>query len=54
MDGTTDILRDMDAETLVATAKMSASCIEAGLDMRSDAVARLLRELADRLEAGYA
>ena len=43
------LLHEMDDDTLVATAKMSAQCLTAGLDMSVEAGADLINELADRL-----
>lgn len=44
-------LADMDVDTLAATAKMTASCLDADLDIDPGALADLLRELVSRLEA---
>lgn len=45
-----DLLQEMDDDTLLVTARMSAQCLEQGLEMGSEAVADLLRELSLRLE----
>jgi hypothetical protein len=45
------LLVEMDDDTLIITGRMSAQCIEQGLEMTPEGVGYLLRELCDRLEA---
>lgn len=45
------LLAEMDDETLVATATMTASCLDADVEIGHEALAGLIRELVSRLAA---